>query len=136
VSARRRPLALSLLACGLLVAAACSRGGRANISPADLASRIQEGRAPLVLDVRTPAEYASGHVSGAINIPYTDVTERIGELGTDRSREVVVYCETGGRAAKAQASLQAAGFTDVRHLLGDMRGWRADHLPCDGCAAP
>jgi rhodanese-related sulfurtransferase len=85
----------------------------------------------LVLDVRTPEEYGGGHVPGAINVPHTEVAERLEELGDDRSRPVVVYCERGGRAAQAEAALLAGGFTDVRHLEGDMSDWRAKGRPLE-----
>ncbi len=85
----------------------------------------------LVLDVRTPEEYGGGHVPGAINVPHTEVAERLEELGDDRSRPVVVYCERGGRAAQAEAALLASGFTDVRHLEGDMSDWRAKGRPLE-----
>ena len=79
----------------------------------------------LILDVRTPDEFASGHVPDAVNVPYDEVEARLGELGADRGRPVVVYCERGGRAGRAESVLLGAGFTDVRHLEGDMSAWRA-----------
>ena len=83
----------------------------------------------LILDVRTTDEFASGHVPGAINIPYDEVGMRVEELGSDRDRTVVVYCESGGRAGKAEATLLASGFTDLVHLEGDMRAWRSEGRP-------
>ncbi|MFT4572231.1 MAG: rhodanese-related sulfurtransferase [Hyphomicrobiaceae bacterium] len=68
---------------------------------------------------------ASGHVPSALNIPHTEVGARIGELGADQSRPVVVYCERGGRAKKTETQLASAGFSDLRHLQGDMSAWRA-----------
>ena len=84
--------------------------------------------APLVLDVRSPEEFASGHVPGARNVAYDEVATRLAELGP--AREVVVYCERGPRAAKAAAVLASAGF-EVRHLTGDMSGWREQGLPVE-----
>lgn len=86
----------------------------------------------LILDVRTREEYASGHVPGAINIPHTEVEARVAELGADQTRPVVVYCERGGRAGKAETQLLAAGFRDLRHLEGDMRAWRENDRPTEG----
>lgn len=83
----------------------------------------------LILDVRTTDEFASGHVPGAINIPYDEVGMRVEEIGSDRDRTVVVYCESGGRAGKAEATLLASGFTDLVHLEGDMRAWRSEGRP-------
>jgi rhodanese-related sulfurtransferase len=103
------------------------------ISGAELTERIEKGAAPLVLDVRTPEEFASGRVPGARNVPLTTLPERIDDLGDAREGEIVVYCERGGRAAKAESLLRDAGFTHVRHLEGDMSAWRAAKRPCEGC---
>lgn len=88
-------------------------------------------KAPFVLDVRTPKEYASGHVPGAINIPHTQIKDRLAELESYRDREVVVYCERGGRAAIASGILRAAGFQQIEHMRGDMSGWRKGGLPVE-----
>ena len=79
----------------------------------------------LILDVRTTNEYAAGHVPSAVNVPHDQVTARLTELGDDLTRPVVVYCESGRRAGRAESVLLEAGFTDVRHLEGDMKAWRA-----------
>jgi phage shock protein E len=110
------------LAIALCVAGAAGAGEVAEISPDELLARAGKPDAPLVLDVRTAEEFASGHVPGAIHVPFDEVPARLGELGPPR--EVVVYCESGRRAAKAAEALDAAGF-EVRHLTGDMREWRA-----------
>ena len=79
----------------------------------------------LILDVRTTNEYAAGHVPSAVNVPHDQVAARLTELGDDLTRPVVVYCESGRRAGRAESVLLEAGFTDVRHLEGDMKAWRA-----------
>jgi phage shock protein E len=115
----------------LALALSCSGGGdgaRADISPETLLASAGQAGAPLVLDVRSPEEFASGHVPGAWNVEYDEVAARLGELGP--AREVVVYCERGGRAAKAEEVLREAGFA-VRHLTGDMSGWRAAGHPIE-----
>ena len=86
----------------------------------------------LILDVRTREEFASGHVPGAVNIPHTEVASRLGELGADQSRPIVVYCERGGRAGQAESQLASAGFGDLRHLEGDMSAWRTSGRPTEG----
>jgi rhodanese-related sulfurtransferase len=111
------------LAAGLviLVAAAAGAGNVTEISADELLARAGKPGAPLILDVRSAEEFASGRVSGAKHVPYDEVSARLGELGPPR--EVVVYCEKGGRATKAAEALGAAGFT-VKHLTGDMKAWR------------
>ncbi len=107
-------------------------GDMASISDIELLERLGAADPPLVLDVRSPKEFDTGHIAGAKNLPYDEVGDRISELGDARDREVVVYCERGFRAAKAADALEGAGFRVV-HLEGDMRGWRDKKLPCVGC---
>lgn len=130
------PILLRLLPAFLVVSAlGCGPGVAADgeTKAPELASRIARGEAPVVLDVRSAEEYASGHVPGARNVPVDELAARLAELGSAREAEVVVYCERGGRAERARKLLREAGFSDVRHLEGDMSGWRSDRLPCEGC---
>ena len=83
----------------------------------------------MLLDVRTPAEYAEGHVPGAINIPHTEIALRIGELSAARDRDLVVYCRSGVRTEQALASLREAGFKRVFHLKGDFMRWSEEKRP-------
>lgn len=85
----------------------------------------------VLLDVRSPAEYAAGHVPGAVNIPVGDLGDRLAELEDARDDEIIVYCEKGGRAATAADALLEAGFAKVGHLVGDMSAWRDAGHPVD-----
>jgi phage shock protein E len=80
--------------------------------------RVRKGA--LLLDVRTAAEFASGHLEGALNIPVQELEARLGEVGP-RSRSIVVYCRSGARSATAAATLRRAGF-DVLDI-GGMGSW-------------
>jgi rhodanese-related sulfurtransferase len=99
--------------------------------PAALAARIAAHDAPLVLDVRTPEEFATGHVPGAVLIPHDQLESRIGELGTPR--EVVVYCRSGRRSKLIEPVLEAHGFK-VSQLEGSWLAWQAAGLPSEGDA--
>ena len=77
----------------------------------------------LLVDVRTPQEFAKGHVSGAINIPYDQVANRIAELGDNNSREVVFYCQSGGRSGLATSTLLKLGWKNAFNG-GGIRGWK------------
>jgi len=113
----------------LFTAVACGApaAGVRDISADDLLAGPPEGA--VILDVRTPQEFAAGHVPGAVNIPHDQLASRLGEIGAAKDAPVVVYCESGGRASVAASVLQGAGYRDIRHLAGDMRAWRADGLP-------
>lgn len=80
------------------------------------------GAGALLLDVRTPSEFAGGHLQGALNIPVSELGARVGELGQDRARPIVVYCASGMRSASAKTTLRGLGFVDV-HDLGAMGRW-------------
>ncbi|MFO1407567.1 MAG: rhodanese-like domain-containing protein [Steroidobacteraceae bacterium] len=87
----------------------------------------------LLVDVRTPEEYAAGHIPGAVNIPYDQVAKRLSEIPKDD--EVVLYCHSGRRAGLAATTLEAEGYTKLAHLVGDMQGWTAAGLPVEVAAA-
>ena len=95
----------------------------------ELTARLGTGRAPFILDVRTPEEFRAGHVPGAVNIPLMELGRRWRELEPHRESELVVYCETGPRARFARVGLRSVGFSRLRLLDGHMRKWRAQHLP-------
>lgn len=103
----------------------------ANIGADELMSRIEAETAPTILDVRTPEEFAAGHVPGAINIPYTELDERYSELELEGSDELVVYCQSGRRAAIAEAALSELGFTNVRDLDGHIAAWKQAERPLE-----
>ena len=90
--------------------AACGSGETlptaGSISAGELADRIGAGAAPRVLDVRTAAEFERGHIPGAINVPHDALAERLPELGIAPDEEVVVHCQSGKRAAMAEAVLR------------------------------
>ena len=74
---------------------------------------IAEGA--LLVDVRTPAEFASGHLDGAINISHEQTADRLSEYGDDKSRSIVVYCRSGNRSGIAEGILAEHGFANVHN---------------------
>ncbi len=100
------------------------------IEPKTVVERLAWGdRSLVVLDVRTPEEFAEGHVPGAINIPHTEIASRIGELSGARDRDLVVYCRSGVRTEQALAALREAGFSRLFHLKGDYTRWSEEKRP-------
>jgi phage shock protein E len=123
-----RRLAIALAACALAFSAAAA--GPAAIEPKALGERIAwADRSLVVLDVRSPEEYAAGHLPGAVNIPHGELAARIGELAGARERDIVVYCRTGNRSAQALEVLDKAGFKRVFHLKGDYTRWSEEKRP-------
>ena len=100
----------------------------ADVQPAELLDRLAAPDPPLILDVRSAAEFAAGHVPAAINIPFYAVPFRAGELGPRRDVPIIVYCGHGPRAQLASAALRARGFTRIACLAGHMTEWlKAGH---------
>lgn len=91
---------------------------RSRTSVADARTLVDAGAT--LLDVRTPQEFASGHASGAVNIPVQALAERRSEL--DPGQPVVIYCRSGGRSAQAARMLRDAGFQSVFDV-GPMPNW-------------
>jgi rhodanese-related sulfurtransferase len=89
--------------------------------------RPDAGPAPIVVDVRSEAEYAGGHIAGAVNIPLPHLGERIGEIPA--GRPVAVHCEGGYRSAIAASLLQKRGRADVHDMVGGYKAWLATKLP-------
>lgn len=85
----------------------------------------------LVLDVRSPEEFAQGHLPGATNIAYDQLESRLGELAGARDKDVVLYCRSGRRAAVAAETLAMAGFTRLSQLEGDYPAWDAAGRPTE-----
>lgn len=67
----------------------------------------------LLVDVRTPSEYASGHIKNAVNIPYNEIAEDIKYFAPDKERTIVVYCYSGGRANAAARTLKDLGYKNI-----------------------
>ena len=79
-------------------------------------------KSAVLVDVRTVAEYGSGHLNGAINLPYTDIHAEAARFLTDKSVPVIVYCATGKRSTQAAKSLQYMGYKNVYYLEGALNG--------------
>ena len=102
--------------------------------PAALA-KLVEGKAGsyLLVDVRTPEEYASGHIPTAINIPVDEISSR--PPTKDLSALIVVYCRSGNRSGAAQRALQGMGYTNVVNF-GAVSKWREPLVTGDAPLAP
>jgi phage shock protein E len=107
------------------------------ISQADLLARMEKKDASLVvLDVRTPAEFAAGHVPGARNVSHDQLAANLAELAPLRDKDVVLYCRSGRRTLLAEDVLRKAGFTKLLHLDGDFLAWEAQQRPVERESAP
>ena len=95
----------------------------------------------VLIDVREPAEFATGHIHGAANIPrgvlefqveaHPAVANVVDPALSQKEQPVLVYCRTGGSAALAACALQELGFTNVRSIEGGISAWIDAGLPLD-----
>jgi len=107
----------------------------AQVSPdALLQMQAKKDASLLLLDVRTPEEFAAGHIPGAVNIPYDQVAAHLGEI--PKGDEVVLYCHSGRRAGLATEVLAANGYKKLAHLQGDMQGWQNAGRPVEAAPGP
>lgn len=90
----------------------------------------------VILDVRTAAEFAVGHVPGARNISHELLASRLAELAPLRDKQVVLYCRSGRRSQAAEETLRKAGFTRLAHLEGDYLAWEAEKRPVERADPP
>lgn len=109
-----------------------AHAARPEVAPAAVAELSRRPDAPLILDVRTPEEFAAGHVAGAVNIPHDQVAARLDELRGERW--VLVYCRSGARAAIAEKAIAGAGI-EVRKMEGSWLRWQAEGRPVAGASA-
>jgi phage shock protein E len=87
------------------------------IAPAQVRALLQQGA--VVIDVRSPGEFARGHLRGAVNIPASELAERIGRKVPDKSHPVLLHCLSGARSGMGARALRSLGYANV-HNLGSL----------------
>ena len=97
------------------------------ISPRELEQLLRSGTVVTLLDVREPIEQQVSSLQGAVNIPSGLLPVRLNAL--PRDQEIIVYCRTGARSARAVSELLSAGFTRARNLKGGINAWAAQIDP-------
>lgn len=114
------PIALALLFLTGCSAAAPKGSGYTQITMEEAAERLGIECGFILLDVRTPEEFAAGHIPGAINIPNEDIgTDEIPRL-PQKDQRIYVYCRSGNRSKQASEKLAALGYTDIVEIGGIM----------------
>ncbi|MFE6781031.1 rhodanese-like domain-containing protein [Streptomyces sp. NPDC057677] len=100
-----------------------------SLTPLVLHRLVQEGRAPRLLDVRTPGEFRTVHIPGSYNVPLDTLREHRAELLSHLDEDVVLVCRSGARAAQAEQALAGAGLPNLRVLDGGVNAWEAAGAP-------
>jgi rhodanese-related sulfurtransferase len=97
-----------------------------NLNPEEFAEGVKTHNDAIILDVRTPEEFGSGHLPGAVNINIQgeDFHEQVENL--DPEKPYYVYCRSGARSSAACRFMQSKGFNEVYNLLGGILAWEGE----------
>lgn len=102
------------------------------MQPKELQRQLKSKTPPVVVDVRSGMEFRMGHIPGALHLPLWRVLLRMtGKLPADKSRPLVLYCESGARAQLVGSLLAKRGYARIQYLDGDMAAWRNAGLPLE-----
>lgn len=117
-----------------LMALSCTTHAQ-QLTPKDFQIQLDTVPQAQILDVRTPKEFAGGHLENALNADWTGHEFESGIAPLDKNRPVYIYCLSGGRSADAAKRLRQLGFANVYELKGGLIAWRAANLPEENAPA-
>jgi len=100
-----------------------------NVDASEAAKLLGENKKIVVLDVRTPEEFAAGHIAGATNINFNGPKFKEQVAALDKSKPYLVHCAAGGRSAKAREILKELQFQSIYHLDGGLKAWEKAGKP-------
>lgn len=103
-------------------------GERGNVDPLGATEMINHKDAT-VIDVRPAADFATGHIVNAINIPMNGFKNQMAVLGKYKGKPIIVNCKSGGQSTAACEHLRKQGFEEVYNLKGGVLAWQAANLP-------
>jgi len=117
----------ALLALLVVALVACSpKGSYTNVTADDLYAQLGKPDV-MIVDVRTPAEYAEGHIAGAVNLPLQTIESWYKDLPKDKP--VYLYCRSGNRSQQAAEFLKKKGFSNIYNEEGGLIAWKERNYP-------
>lgn len=119
---------LAVVSGGLLLVPALKGAASGSLQPNDAVIKINREKA-VVVDVREPEEYVKGYITNAKNIPLSQLDERLPQVAKNKALPVILVCESGARAVRAQQQVRKLGYEKAEALAGGMKAWRAASLP-------
>lgn len=107
----------------LLSAAAGKKGPGAVIGIDELKKQMEQDKKLLLIDVRTPEEFAQGRIPGAVLVPLQELEAKIIKAVPDKNTYFIVYCRSGRRSTVAANTLKKMGYTNFRNYKGSFNEW-------------
>ena len=101
------------------------------MTAAEVKARLGTPHAPLMVDLRTPPEFAIAHLPGAVNIPLSELVKRLNEVRPAEGHDLLIYCLNGSRTRQAEPLLYAHDINDFYHLEGSLEGWLQKNYPIE-----
>ncbi len=102
-----------------------------NVNAKDFEKLLKKEAQPQLIDIRTPREFAMGHIAGAKNINFYDprFKENIEKAGLDKNKPIYLYCRSGNRSSRSLAVFESLGFKKIIHLMYGINDWYRNGLP-------
>jgi phage shock protein E len=100
-----------------------------SISAKTLAAQIKDGKAPLIIDVRSEDDFLAGRIPGARLIPHDEIGNYVDSLAAHKDEPILLYHDTSPHSGEAAKVLEKAGFRNIQRLEGDFPSWQAGGHP-------
>lgn len=124
---KRIIIAVSVVLMLISLLVGCTDGNNKNvyeqITPDEAKALMDSEDGYIILDVRTPEEFAAGHIAGAILIPDYEIGEKAESILTDKEQLILVYCRSGRRSKNAANELATLGYTNIEEF-GGINDWK------------
>ena len=124
---KRIIIAVSVVLMLISLLVGCTDGNNKNvyeqITPDEAKALMDSEDGYIILDVRTPEEFAAGHIAGAILIPDYEIGEKAESILTDKEQLILVYCRSGRRSKNAAHELATLGYTNIKEF-GGINDWK------------
>lgn len=95
-----------------------------NVSAKEAHNLIKENKDVVIIDVRTPSEFKSGHIVGAKSVPVGNIQSELYKLEKFKDKPIIVHCASGGRSPSAVKVLLKNGFNNIYHMKRGLVGWK------------
>jgi rhodanese-related sulfurtransferase len=121
---------IALTSGGMLLWPTLRAAGPGALTP-NLAVLLMNRSKAIVVDVSDAQEYASGHVAGSRNVPFSQLEQRLPEVVKNKALPVILVCPSGSRANRAVAIAKKLGYEQAQALAGGLNAWKAANLPVE-----